>query len=144
VRCALPNAPLAASRAYTQQYVPNVAPAIASMQVLVDGVERAADALVAGEPVSVGLELQPDARESYLLYEPHSGLLQTAAEQLEVSWHVAGGSFASARTQVSGLHANNTLHLAEGASSARAWVVVRDDRGGIAARELTLMIGPGG
>ena len=143
VSCALPSAPLAVALAYTQQYAPNVAPTIAGVRLLVDGVERAADALVAGESSTVRLELEPDARESYLLYEPHSGLLQTVAEQLEVSWYVAGGSFASPRTTVSGLRADNTLRLADGISRAHLWLVLRDDRGGVAVTDSALEIALG-
>jgi hypothetical protein len=68
-------------------------------------------------------------------------VLQTRQERLSVAWFVTGGRFERATVDVDESSVDNPLVLESTVSSARLWVVLRDDRGASAAATLSLTLG---
>lgn len=129
IRCALPNAPLAAARDFNRDYVPNRRPAVAAVRAFGPEGEVALTSLPVAETLTFRVEAAADARESYLLYDPRSGALTTAAERLSVAWYITNGAFENPTVDVPTFTAENRWRATDPGSGAWLWVVLRDDRG---------------
>lgn len=74
-----------------------------------------------------------EGREPYAVYDPQSGSIVDRVEAMLVSWFATGGTFAEDRTAND---AENVWTAPAQAGPIRAFVVVRDDRGGSGWREV--------
>ena len=138
IRCALPNAPLSAARSYTEDYISNRAPGISTVRLFADELEVDPSAVPQGVALRVRVELAEGASESYLFYEPHSGVLETKQELLTTSWFASDAKFSKASVPATGPAAENALEVAGDATGAALWIVLRDDRGGSTVATLLL------
>ena len=80
--------------------------------------------------------------ERYVAYDAESRSVQVRRESLVASWFATGGAFSSDRSGREGADAttDTTVRLAAPGSPGmlRAWVVLRDERGGVAWRSFAL------
>ena len=140
IACALPNAPLSVARDYAQRYVPNTAPRIQAIRVLAGGVTLDANAVPQLRALTVELEVADDARESYLLFDPHTGELTTKQEELSAAWFTSAGVFDEAMTSIPATSVQNQLRRPGTGVVAQVWIVLRDDRGGSTVQQQTLRL----
>lgn len=138
IRCALPNAPIATAREYLERYVPNVAPAVASLRAYVEGREVPLDALPDSGELTLAAELAEGAQELYLSYDKHSGILTMREEVLTASWYVSAGALQHQDDTVTHHQLSATMSLPEGGLPFSVWLIVRDDRGGVSAETRVL------
>jgi hypothetical protein len=84
--------------------------------------------------------------EAYLYFDPTVLELHTQREAISVSWYATAGSFASARTgradNDATTHSDNAWIAPETAEDVTVWIVLRDDRGGVGWRTMTLQVAP--
>ncbi len=140
VRCLPPDVPGATAAAWATRYVNDANPALTGVFAVVDGAPRGLPR-DATTPVDLGalrdvpvLALWDAASaERYVRVDPATRALVERTEALELTWYTDGGSFARDRTvpDASGTASANVLHLDAGVTSARVWVVLRDERGGV-------------
>ena len=134
ITCNLPTAPFEAAARYRNEYVANANPVLEP--IALDRVPASADVtLTASWP-------EPSA-ESYLYFEPSSQTLVDRHEAMRVSWFATGGTLAVDASAIASDDAatsvSTTWHT-PAAGLAWIWIVLRDQRGGIAvqARSITV------
>lgn len=115
LRCALSGAPVAVARRYAAEARPNRHPALADFTVTADG-----------EGLRLTARWPADAAEAYLRYDATAGALDEARESLTATFYVDGGALGAVRRTATALEARWAPE-----DGARAWVVLRDDRGGV-------------
>jgi hypothetical protein len=85
------------------------------------------------------------AAETYLYYDPRSQTLVTRREAMRLSWFATGGRLAVDATAVGeadpATDVSTTWHT-PAAGPATLWLVLRDSRGGIASRTVTVEVAP--
>jgi hypothetical protein len=134
ITCKLPNAPAEASQRYLLEYVANANPTLDP--IVLDRVPANTDVeLVATWPA--------DAAETYLYFDPVDQVLLDRRESMRVSWFATGGSLPVDSTLVGEndpATAASTIWRTPGPGTAFVWIVLRDSRGGIATRQLQLVV----
>jgi hypothetical protein len=83
-------------------------------------------------------------QERYLDYDRQHGELRVRTEALRVAWYATAGSYDEERTGVSeserASSSKNTWYAPGAAGTATIWVVVRDSRGGVGFRGLSVTV----
>lgn len=84
--------------------------------------------------------------ETYLIFDPTTLQLATRREAIGAAWYATGGSFAAARTgrapEDLDAFSDNTWTAPDVAGSYALWVVLRDDRGGVAWHRADVTVTP--
>lgn len=160
VACSLPGVTRAQYAEWTMRYVRNVNPSIDAIEAVHGG---EAFLLDENEPLQVsglrslalrvwaplcGDELDPAAAcggaEPYLYYDIGSKALVTRTETLSASWFATGGSFQDSRTGMEitdeGALAENRWTVPREPGEVTLWVVLRDNRGGVAWKSVKLAV----
>jgi hypothetical protein len=134
ITCKLPTAPAEAARRYDLEYVANANPVL-------DPTELAS--VPADTDVTLTATWPAESAETYLFFDPLAQQLIDRRESMRVSWFATGGSLAVDATLVEeadlATTASTTWHT-PAAGQAFVWIVLRDSRGGIAARELAVTV----
>jgi len=144
VHCNLASAPAAAAREYAERYVFNVNPSIVALELggtsaAVDGSARFG--VPAGSRVPMRIQWPPEAKETYVLFDPVARAIAERSENLETAWFTNGGEFERDRTTPDGdsTVTSNELILDPGVTQpVTVWIVLRDDRGGVGSTRLTI------
>ena len=80
--------------------------------------------------------------ERYVAYDPESRSVQVRRESVVASWFATGGSFSSDRSGRDGTDVGTDTQVTFSAPAApgalRAWIVLRDERGGVGWRSFVL------
>jgi hypothetical protein len=84
----------------------------------------------------VPLHLEHSQPESYLWLDPASRALVERTETVRISWYSTAGLFDSERTA----DGDNTWTAPDDAGDITLWVVLRDDRGGVAFAEYRVKV----
>ena len=84
----------------------------------------------------VALHLEHSEPETYLWFDPVSRTLVERRETTRVSWYATAGLFDNERTA----NGDNTWTAPADARDVALWVVVRDDRGGVAFAEYKVKV----
>jgi len=134
ITCKLPTAPAEAARQYDLEYLANANP-------ILDPIELAI--VPADTDVILTATWPASSAETYLVFDTSAQQLIDRRESLRVSWFATGGALAVDATLVDendpATTASTTWHT-PAAGPAFVWFVVRDSRGGIAARELAITV----
>lgn len=132
ITCNLPTAPPDAAREYTLSYRANANP-------ILEPIELAT--VPADTDVTLTASWPAESAETYLFFDPFAQVLVDRRESLRVSWFATGGSLPVDATLVDeddpATAASVTWHT-PAAGPVFVWIVLRDSRGGIAARELAI------
>jgi hypothetical protein len=136
VTCNLALAPTDLAQRYRAEYLANVAPEIAAVELAVDGAAVAPTALPADHDVTLAVTWPAAAAEAYLVYDPTTVALVTRREAMRVSWFTTAGRIAVDASAVAGddpaTAVTTTWHTPATPGPAWLWFVLRDDRGGVA------------
>ena len=136
ITCKLANASAELARRYALEYAANANPTFelpAPTPITVPA--HAAVPLVAAWPAA--------AAEPYLYFDPLAQALVMRREALRVSWFATGGAIdvdASAVAEDDPATSVATTWHTPGPGPATLWFVLRDSRGGIAAREVRVTV----
>jgi hypothetical protein len=99
---------------------------------------------VAACPDECATELGCDGAESYLRFDPLALALDTARESIGIAWYATAGHFDEARTGRASdereSFGDNGWTAPDHAGRSTLWIVLRDDRGGVAWREQTIEV----
>jgi hypothetical protein len=135
IRCPLPNAPIAAARAFRERYLPNRNPVLTPLSLQFDGRELAQDRVPRGREIVLRVGWTAESAEQFVVYDRASAELVGQRESMRVSWYVNGGELAYDRTGRAatdeGLVTENRLRLPDRVGRAQLWIVLRDSRGGV-------------
>lgn len=157
VRCNLAGATREQSAEFTRRYRANANPAFEAIERVEGGVATAleGDTLRVRAGASVALRVRWPARESdaacggaerYVMFDPTSRALVGRREAMRVSWYASGGSFRDVRTGRDrddlARESDNAFTAPATPSESLAWVVLRDERGGVAWRALRVVVSP--
>jgi len=136
ITCKLPGAPADAARRYDLEYVANTNP-------ILEVLEPAGSSVPADSDVTLTASWPAEAAETYLFFDIASQSLIDRREALRVSWFATGGTLPVDATLVGedelATTASTVWHT-PAAGPAFLWIVLRDSRGGIAARELAITV----
>jgi hypothetical protein len=147
VTCDLPDASLAAARAFQAAYHANQNPTLAGLAFSIGGAPADPTAVPAGAAVTVTASWLDGSAETYALFDRATRTVVEALEALDISWFVTGGALDRAADHVTD---PNTL------STATTWLappepgtfevvlVLRDSRGGSDAARAVLVVAGGG
>jgi hypothetical protein len=147
VLCALANAPVDAARAYAAAYRPNRNPRLDPLVVRAFGAAVALDAAPRDAPLELEVSWPEEDEEPYLAFDPGTQALVTRVESMRIAWYASGGELEAAKRTAEAVPpgeartrvARNVLRPA-GVGVTRVWVVVRDDRGGVAASRYDIVV----
>lgn len=136
ITCKLPTAPQDLARRYDLEYVANVNPILDPIDLVTVPADSDVE-LVATWPL--------DSAESYLFFDTLAQELVVRREAMRVSWFATGGVLPVDATLVTedeagAINTVSTTWRTPGPGTAHVWVVLRDSRGGIAARELAITV----
>jgi hypothetical protein len=167
--CGLPGAGQATTVLFNHQFIENANPVIDALRVTSDddaplaiaGEDeptrvRPGDALELElrwdrceplPPCDEDCEPPPacDGAESYIYYDPLTRTVSARRESMRVSWFATDGTFRDARTGRTEQEADttgsaNVWTAPEGEGDITLWVVLRDDRGGVAWQTYALRV----
>lgn len=134
IRCGLAGATQEQSVDFALRNKPNANPKIVGL----DAPSTAARGSV------IDLRVAWDAAETYPYFDPVARAIVDRREAIRVSWYANAGAFGSERTGRASddrtLDSSNTWRAPSSAGDVTLWVVVRDDRGGVDFRALTLKV----
>ena len=134
ITCKLPTAPAEVARDYDLRYVANQAPVLEPL-ALADVPADSDVTLTASWPAS--------GVETYLYFDPTSQTLVERREGMRVSWFATGGTLAvdaSAVDEDDAATSVSTTWRTPAAGPAWVWIVLRDSRGGVAARAVPVTV----
>lgn len=135
ITCKLPNATADLAREYDQRYVANRNPTLDEPAVPATVPAHAAVELAASWPA--------DAAEPYLYFDQLAQALVQRREALRLSWFATGGAIDVDATAVgeadSATRVATTWHT-PASGPATLWFVLRDSRGGMAARAVSVTV----
>ncbi|HVV82504.1 MAG TPA: hypothetical protein VHE35_05465 [Kofleriaceae bacterium] len=134
ITCHLPTAPLDVAHDYDARYVANINPSL-DPPALLRAPAHTAVTLTASWPAA--------AAERYLAYDRDRQQLVTRREALRVSWYATAGSLAADATAVGEddpATTASTTWTTPDPGPAWLWIVLRDSRGGLALRQLSVTI----
>lgn len=136
VRCGLANVSQETFITWNQAYRSNVAPVVTSL--------TAAGEVRSGDDVT--LEVQWDAAESYVVYDPEADALLDRRESISVSWYTTAGVIDTARNgrgpDDERTAITNQWTAPPGPGDVWLAAVVRDDRGGVGFGSLVVAVLP--
>jgi hypothetical protein len=136
VRCGIANVSQETYIAWNTGYVDNANPAFTA--------EVPATA-APGEAIDLSVDWGESA-ESYLVYDPVSGELLTRREAISATWFATGGSFEELRNGRGSDDLETTVTnrwtAPDTAGEAWIWVVLRDERGGVAFTGFPVDVAP--
>jgi hypothetical protein len=141
IGCGIPDASLAAARAYQAAYLPNRNPTLATLSLTSDGAPVDLGAVPAGARVRLEATWTPDSAETFAVFDPASGTVGQIEEALRVSWYVTGGELDRAADAITGAAAVSTTSIwttPSGPATLQVLVVLTDSRGGTDAIAATL------
>jgi hypothetical protein len=142
LRCNLPGVSVEVAQEFARRYTANHNPTIGALTA--DGAPLGTAPLVVapGRPVALELSWPPEARERFPVFEVAGRQIVDHLEELTVSWFVTAGALARDRTGRGELEPENTVTNTWTAPPAptttHLWLVLRDNRGGVAVAEYTL------
>jgi hypothetical protein len=121
--CSLFQATAETARAFRERYVPNTNPTLRDV-VIPERIER---------NQAVTFRVRTNAPESYVAYDPVRSVLVERTERLDLSWYVTKGALRD-DTSIAGSDsdAENTYVAPNESGIVHVFVVLRDERGGIA------------
>jgi hypothetical protein len=136
IRCDLPNASAAAAMAFAQSYVPNVNPTIESVTADVGGVPVDFDAVPGSALVHLHVAWPAGSVETYAYYDAAADAVTWRREAMSLAWYASAGTLDREST-VPGAGDPATVGGVDwtapaAAGAFRLWIVLRDDRGGVA------------
>lgn len=155
--CGLAGATQAQAAEYTRRYTRNVAPSVLEFGV---GDRRAS--VVAGESVQLRVTWAECPREAcehdcadapgcggaetHVFFDPVDLAVEVRREAISVAWFASAGTFDDPRTgrgsdELEAASSNGWTAPLE-AQTVHLWVVLRDDRGGVAWKDLALQVTP--
>jgi hypothetical protein len=147
VTCGLPDASLAAARAFQGAYHPNQNPALSGLTFSVDGLPVDATAVPGGARVTVQATWAPGAAETFPVFDRASGAVVETQETLVASWWVTAGQLdppATAIADAGQVFAATTWTAPQGPATAEIAVILRDSRGGSDTARAVLTVVAGG
>jgi hypothetical protein len=139
VRCALPAAPVDIARDYVARYTNNQNPVLENLRLLdSEGAERSTYA--GGEVLELAASWQPESAEEFVVYDSQAKELLVRKETLKVSWFVTRGSVAKDQTTAEdgATKAHVAFTAPTDAEVVQIWAVVRDSRGGMSWKQLSV------
>ena len=143
LRCTLPDVPGQTAADFAARYVNNVNPVMGD--VTVAGALAPTDAtpvpVDATQPIELVGSWTPESIEDYVAVNPETRELDDRTESMEMQWYTNGGAFAHDRTTANSdlLTSTNTLTIdADHVGPVTVWIVLKDERGGVAFRVLVL------
>jgi hypothetical protein len=146
VTCDLPDASLAASRAFLTAYRPNQNPKISGLTFTLGGGTIDPGVVPLGAHVTVGGTWLADAYESFAVFDRASGAVFETRETLTASWYVTGGELDHPADEVADpavlATATGWIAPAEPGTLELA-LVLRDSRGGLDVARALLVVGAG-
>lgn len=161
ISCGVAGATAAVSVTFTQEYVPNRNPVVASLlmgpaggQIVVpttDSAETASVKAGATIPLVVSWPACPslgacDGAEQYVVYDQTSQQIVTQREAMHVSWFTAAGTYANQRGGVAATddttQVANSWTAPESPGTVTLWVVLVDDRGGTGWESYRIQVTP--
>lgn len=134
ITCNLPTAPADVAFDYRMNYVPNSNPVLDPIE-LVDVPADSDVTLVASWPAG--------SAETFLWFDPLRQRLIERREALRLSWFATGGGLAvdaSAIAEQDEATSVSTTWRTPGPGTAHVWFVLRDSRGGLATRSVTVEV----
>jgi hypothetical protein len=150
--CNPTDTPIDVTREFQQRYHANQNPLLAIVAVHDASGDRAlvaddpsqAVSVASNTPITLAADWSADSVENYVLVDPVTRRVVDRTEQLEVTWFTNGGAFAHERTGADvagGTRSSNTLRLDAGRTgTVTVWVVLHDDRGGVAFASFALAV----
>lgn len=136
VRCDLVGVTRAIFDDFEARYSSNANPVIESV-LSDDEVVSAPLEVARGETIPFAVDLAATSFEPYVVYVAADGALESKAETLTVRWYVTGGELSAGTVTASpASHGASRIEWTAPETNGQvgAWVVVADDRGGIAWR----------
>jgi hypothetical protein len=148
IRCNLPSASSAAATLFAQSYVANANPVIASVRASSGRGSASFDAVPAGARVELEAQWTAESAETYAYYDATDDAVGSKREAIDVAWYASAGVLDQAATgrasDDSAVASDNGWTAPAQPGAATLWVVVRDDRGGVAFEtvDVTVVAGP--
>ena len=144
ILCQLSNASADASLQYSQEYVPNTNPHLASLEAAAVGVPVALDSIQIGQGVTLRASWPAEDSERYAYFDPGSQTVVTRRESMQLAWYASAGSFAATSTGRSENDAEtsvtNQWTAPQVPGLVHLWLVLRDSRGGVDYRDYVLTV----
>jgi len=134
ITCNLPTAPADIAFEYRQSYAANVNPTLDPVDLL---------EAPANSDVTLTASWPAESAESYLWFDPLRQRLVLRNESMRVSWFATDGKLAvdaSAVAEGSSSTMVTTTWHTPGPGTAHLWFVLRDSRGGVATRSISVEI----
>ncbi len=159
LRCGLAGVTRAQAADFTRRYRRNENPVIEAVErveggvaaVVSEGPEAPPLSVRAGATVTLRVRWPACAAEAcggaerYVLFDPVTRSLVERGEAMRVSWYTTDGSFREVRTGRGrddvARETDNVFTAPARAGDVRVWIVLRDERGGVAWRALRLRVG---
>jgi hypothetical protein len=150
IGCNLPGVSLEIAQDFGKRYHPNTNPELAALTV--DGAPLTAvsdpaappapRSVGAGKPVTFEASWTPASREPFPVYDVGRREIADHHEELVVSWFATAGSFERERTgrqeTEEALTVSNVWTAPSTPGPITVWIVLRDNRGGLAVAEYRL------
>jgi hypothetical protein len=146
VTCDLPDASLAAARAFQAAYHPNQNPMLTGLALSVGGAPVDPAAVPAGAALLVTATWTADALETFPVFDRASGTIVDVQETLVGSWYVTTGDLAQPAVEIADaavVSAGTGWTVPAGTSTAELVFVLRDSRGGADVARMAIAITPG-
>lgn len=137
VQCALALAPSDVVQSFRDRYVANSNPTLGGF-ALADGAAQ----VRAGATVTLVASYDAAVAERYVLFDAQARNLTERTEALEVAWYATAGLLATDISRASGSDVRTQWTAPPQPGTAHLWAVIRDERGGIGWRALTLEVVP--
>jgi hypothetical protein len=138
LRCGLPGATQELLLDFERRYHANNHPVLASIDAPSRVTPRSTSKIHATWPA--------ESAETYVAYDPGARRLVDRRESIHASWFATRGRFASARTGRdegdSATDTENDWTAPDASGSVTLWIVLRDARGGVAFRSVTIDVAP--
>jgi hypothetical protein len=135
ITCDLPNATAAVAAQFTQSYVPNANPSIASLAADVAGVTADLGSIHPNARVHLQVAWPPASAETYAYYDAALDSIVWQREAMSVAWYASAGAIDRESTVRAADDPETTSDDDWTAPAApgpfRLWVVLRDSRGGV-------------
>jgi hypothetical protein len=138
ITCDLPSASAAAAAQFAQSYVPNANPIIASLTADIAGVTADLGAIHPNARVHLQVGWPPASAETYAYYDAALDSVVWKREAMSVAWYASAGAIdreSTVRAADDPATTSDDDWIAPpGPGAFRLWIVLRDDRGGVAFR----------
>jgi hypothetical protein len=136
IRCNLAGASLDVATEFRARYHANTNPTLGPLGASAGGAPLLLDAIPRGAVVTLTVGWPADAVETYPIFDVATLALVDHHEAMRVSWYASAGDFTDERTGVASgdtaLTSSNTWRGPSDAATVHVWIVLRDDRGGVA------------